>query len=116
MSGDDIDQTRHILRTWAPDQEPKYGPYIQYLSDWRDIVNRNSDGWHYWKIARNAAKKLSELATQLEEWVRSGGEAPHRLPQPPKPTLEQFRKALTPIKSFATRHQLPAPELKGVAS
>lgn len=105
----EIDQMVERLKHY-PYQE--FLPYIQFLSDWRDIVNQNSDGWCYWRIASKSAEKLQTLIHDLDCWIRYGGDAPHRLPQLPKPSHEQFRKALTSIRSFATRHKLQVPELK----
>lgn len=109
LNESEIDQMLERL-AYYPYQE--FLPYAQYLSDWRHTINANSDGWCYWKIASRSAGKLQTLIHDLDCWIRYGGDAPHRLPQLPKPTHEQFRKALTPIKSFATRHKLPAPTLK----
>lgn len=105
----EIDQLQETLQHY-PYQE--YLPYIQYLDEWRRTVNANSDGWAYWKIAAKAAEKLMTALHDLDCWIRYGGDSPHRLPQLPKPTHERFLKTLTPIKSFATRHKLPAPTLK----
>jgi hypothetical protein len=93
---------------------PEYRPYVEYLNEWKNIVNSNSDGWVYWKIAGRAANKLQQLVTGLVAWIRTGGDRPHRLPQPAKPTHAAFKASLRPIKSFATRHKLPAPTLTEV--
>jgi hypothetical protein len=28
---------------------PELAPYAKFLSDWKDTVNNNSDGWAYWQ-------------------------------------------------------------------
>lgn len=106
MNEGEIDQALDLVN-----EAPEYRRYVEYLSDWRHVINANSDGWCYWKIGSRCARKLEDLIQQLIEWIRYGGDSPHRLPQPPKPTPEAFRAALRPIKSFATRHKLPAPTL-----
>lgn len=99
MNEGEIDQMVEFTKYDAQE----YAPYAQYLSDWRDIVNENSDGWPYWKIGAGAATKLMEALQALQDSHRFRGEAPDDA---------QFRKALTPIKSFATRRGLPSPELQ----
>jgi hypothetical protein len=70
----------------------KYGgPRVQYIAAlflraFKDEVNAHSDGWAYWRPAAHAAKKLMEFV-QSKEPV----------------SLEQYKKALTPIRSFYTR-------------
>lgn len=65
---------------------------LRNLADWTD---RNSDGWCYWPKPCRAAAKLQEL---LEE------NHPNRRPwDAPPVTVEQYRKALVPIKAFRTR-------------
>lgn len=62
------------------------------LEQFKDIVNENSDGWPYWSPAPRAAKKLMEL-----------------IQKPDTATEVAFKKALTPIKTFCTRHKLQPP-------
>jgi hypothetical protein len=107
MNEGEIDQALYLI-----DAAPEYRRYVQYLKDWVEIVNHNSDGWAYWRIASRAANRLQDLTAQLVEWIRYGGDAPHRLPQPAKPTLAAFSASLRPIKAFATRQKLPAPMLR----
>jgi hypothetical protein len=86
----------------------EYLPYVKYLSDWRDTVNRNSDGWAYWRGGTKPASKLMELISQLMSSIRGWGGV-----RAERPTIKEFQKALTPIKSAATRHKLPPPILGG---
>ena len=77
-------------------------PFAQYLSDWRDIVDENSDGWSSWKAGSSCAGKLMGLLDEARKTRRTGGELPPR---------ELFVKALSPIKRLATTKHLPKPEL-----
>lgn len=58
-----------------------------FLSEFRDQVNRHSDGWPYWSPPVKAAAKLMAL---LE-----GGTPPSE---------SELQNALRPIKAFYTRH------------
>lgn len=102
MNEFEIEQALEIVRAHAP----KYLPYVEYLSDWRDIINQNSDGWAYWRGGTKPASKLMDLVNDLVVAIRGTGGR-----QGGMPTVEEFQKALTPIKSAATRHKLPAPVL-----
>lgn len=95
----DIDEILDITRHDYPEIEP----YAQFLYDWKEAVNSNSDGWPYWKAGRNAADKLADLL----EGVKTA-----RFGRGTIPTEAQLKKALTPIRAAATRHNLTAPELK----
>jgi len=70
-------------------------PACLTLSNLRDAVNDNSDGWPYWQAPAKAAGKLMELIQQAQNQERHGGA--HQI------TVQQVRKALTPVKSFRTR-------------
>jgi len=107
MNEGDIDQALELVNA-----APEYRRYVEYLSDWRYVLNANSDGWCYWRIGSRCSEKLQKLTEELIEWIRTGGDHPHRLPQPAKPNHKAFLASLTPIKSFATRHKLTAPTLK----
>ncbi|MTH96131.1 hypothetical protein [Roseibium sp. RKSG952] len=87
---------------------PEYAPYSQYLSDWRDIVNQNSDGWPYWKAGAKAADKLGALVKKAADSIR--------VPELDPPSIDEFKKSLAPIRAAATRHNLTAPELSKPAS
>jgi len=99
MNEYEIDEAARIIEHHAPELYP----YAKYLSDWRDTVNGNSDGWPYWKAGSSCAAKLMELVTQATNSIRGRGEMPSE---------SLFKKALTPIKSAATKFKLSAPELE----
>jgi hypothetical protein len=64
-------------------------PGARVLQAFKNMVNENSDGWPYWRLATNASVALQKL-------VQSGtADAP------------AIAKALVPIKSFCTRKGLP---------
>nr|WP_250807071.1 hypothetical protein [Neorhizobium tomejilense] len=94
----DIDEMVEI----AESDFPEILPFARYLADWRDTVNRNSDGWSSWRAGSSCASKLMELLQQAKDTRRTGGELPPR---------ELFIRALTPIKTLATKRNLPHPEL-----
>jgi hypothetical protein len=55
-------------------------------------TNANSDGWPYWRKPALAAKKLMALITSVDRF------------RPVDIDLADYKKALTPIKSFRTKH------------
>ena len=83
---------------------PEYLPYVRFLSDWRDTVNANSDGWPYWKAGTRCASTLMTLVTRATSSIRGRGDS--------LPSKKEFDRALTPIRSCATRHKFPAPALR----
>lgn len=90
-------------------------PYVQYLSDWRDVVNANSDGWPYWAGGVKAAAKLIEQVENLVQYVRNApADRFNFTPKQPRPWQEACKRALSPIKACATRHKWKAPELQPV--
>lgn len=78
-----------VMRYSLQDDEPVLGPAALTLRNLMDWTNRNSDGWCYWPKPCRAAKALQSLF-------------PRRWDDEP-PTVEQYRKALVPIKAFRTR-------------
>lgn len=62
------------------------GIATRFLKQFRDEVDNNSDGWAYWQAPTKAAEKLMAL-------IQSPGSA----------TIEKYRAALVPIRSFMTR-------------
>jgi len=78
-------------------EHPVLGPAtltIQNLMRWTD---ENSDGWAYWPKPTRAAAKLMELIERDGTWEYvSGGDREDA-------TVEEYRAALRPIKSFRTR-------------
>lgn len=104
MNEHEIDRALDLVGQHAPE----FLPYVKYLSDWRDVINQNSDGWPYWSAGTRPAGTLQELISKLvESTYRSGVAAPSE---------KEFQKALVPIKSFATRKNLPIPVLGGATS
>lgn len=111
MNEYEIDDHAAIIARGAP----QFSKYATFLQDWRDVVNHNSDGWHSWTAARRSADALVGLIERVVGNLR--GSTP-RLPggaKAPMPTEAEFRKALTPIRSFATKHGRTAPTLQETA-
>jgi hypothetical protein len=104
MNEGEIDDALNVVQHHAPE----YLPYIKYLSDWRDTINSNSDGWPYWTAGTRCASKLMELTSTLMSSIRGYGGR-----EVPRPPIQEFSKTLTPIKTCATRHKLPVPVLGG---
>lgn len=102
MNESEIDETLELVAARAPE----YLPYAKYLSDWRRIVNGNSDGWPYWKAGTRCASNLMELLKALVASIRDRDDS--------APPIKAFDRSLTPIKACATRHKLPAPSLDEV--
>lgn len=100
MNEYEIDNAVELLTSEAPE----VAPYAMYLQHWKNIVNENSDGWPYWAAASKAASKLQTLIDKSTKIVRGWDRGEH-------PTEGELRAALTPIKSLATKHKLPQPEL-----
>lgn len=103
MNEHDVDDILELTQR----QFPEFERYAQYLVEWKDTINSNSDGWAYWKSGRGAADKLAGLLDQVKMSAFGRAELP---------TEDQLKKALTPIKAAATRHGLPAPELQEPSS
>lgn len=99
MNERDIEYAFDIVQVHAPE----YLPYVKYLSEWRDIVNQNSDGWAYWKAGARCASDLVDLVGRLLASARGGG---------PKPSGKEFERAIVQIQRCAKRHKLPAPVFK----
>jgi hypothetical protein len=66
---------------------PVLGKATAFLWAFMGEVNAHSDGWAYWRLPVEAAKKLMAL-------IQSG---------PDKATEAALKQAITPIKSFYTR-------------
>lgn len=99
MNEFEIDEALNIIGQHAPE----FLPYAKFLSDWRDIINQNSDGWAYWKAGTRPARNLEDGIQRIVDSVRGRGTS--------VPSTRDLDRALTPIKSFATRHKLPVPTL-----
>lgn len=102
MNEHEIDEAVLIVKEYAPE----FLPYAKFLSDWRDIINQNSDGWPYWSAGTRPSGALQELVAKLVDSIRGARGTV-------APSAREFVKALTPIKSFATRKNLPVPVLGG---
>lgn len=105
MNEPEIDEALAIIGKYAP----RFLPYAKYLSDWRDIINQNSDGWAYWSAGTRPAGKLQELLSAIISNIRGNV----RGRNVPEPSVRDLDRALTPIKSIATRKNLPVPVLGG---
>jgi hypothetical protein len=101
MNESEIDEALVLVGKYAP----RFLPYAKYLSDWRDIINQNSDGWAYWSAGTRPAGKLQELLSAIISNIRGRNV--------PEPSVKELDRALVPIKSIATRKKLPVPVLGG---
>lgn len=99
----EIEEALRLAKTRPSVQE--FLPYVQFLSDWKDVVNANSDGWPYWSGAVKVAKRLIVEVENLVHYIRYGIHAPTHL-NVTVPDHKRFRSALSPIKGFATKHKL----------
>ena len=90
----EIDEIASAVRRNAPELVI----YANALTQWRDIVDSHSDGWHVWPGGRKAAAQLSGLL--------AGARYPYAWQ---RPTMAECRKAMGSIKRTATRQNLPAP-------
>lgn len=79
-------------RAFRHQNHPVLGKATRFLQRFRDLIDENSDGWAYWRAPVKAAAKLMDM-----------------IQQPETATEAAYKKAMTPIKSFCTRHKLPLP-------
>lgn len=82
-------------------------PYAEFLYQWMEIINSNSDGWPYWDKGRKAADTLVEALYAVHAEFR-----PHFIPD--EVDMDQVKKGVTRIRSAATRLNLPKPEVEGL--
>lgn len=75
---------------------PILGPATRTLSQLRDETNRMSDGWHSWPKPCRAARKLQELIRRADHRRITADEDIDI-------TLDDLKKAYSPIKAFCTR-------------
>jgi hypothetical protein len=80
--------------------DPVLGPVARYLSDYRDIINRNSDGWHVWSGGSQAGSALMQILQDAKERTWQGY---HLREGHGAPTQSDIKKAIVPIKAFFTR-------------
>ncbi|WP_456718042.1 MULTISPECIES: hypothetical protein [unclassified Bradyrhizobium] len=99
MNEAEIDNAVEVIKERAP----QFYKYAKYLADWRDVVNQSSDGWHSWRAGSKCADTLSALLTAVMSVARGRSKD--------MPTDAEFKKALTPIRATATKHNLTAPVL-----
>jgi hypothetical protein len=76
-------------------RHPVLGPATRFLVEFRDLVDSNSDGWCYWRAPVRACDRLFTL-----------------IKTPQAATPDALKRALTPIKSFCTRHRLAMPAIE----
>lgn len=76
---------------------PVLGPATQTLVNLVRWTNSNSDGWPYWQKPAKAADKLMTLIGTSVAYRVAG-------PERQDATMEAYRAALTPLKSFRTRY------------
>lgn len=84
------------LRMTAEFELPVARRGAEILSKLKDWTNDNSDGWPYWSKPSKAADKLM-VALHSATGASYGGDNVDM-------TEAQLKAALTPIKSFLTRH------------
>jgi len=75
---------------------PILGPAVKTLDSLVSWTNRNSDGWAYWSKPCRAAAKLMEM-------IERDGTSRFFDCDRPDVTVDEYRKALRPIKAFRTR-------------
>jgi hypothetical protein len=99
MNEAEIDNALEIIEAHAP----QFYKYAKFLSDWRDVVNANSDGWAYWRAGTSCADALSAHVSAVVTKLRGHSQA--------FPTEAEFKTSLRPIRATATKRELKAPEL-----
>src|SRR5262245_30255423 len=83
-------------RAWS--DHPILGPAVRTLDNLRRWTNQNSDGWGDWPKACRAAARLMEM-------IERDGTSTYKYDsERPDVTVEEYRRALQPIKAFRTRH------------
>src|SRR5262245_33776887 len=75
---------------------PVLGPATLTIRNLMDWTNQNSDGWAYWPKPCRAAKRLIDLIERDGTWEARYGDRSDA-------TVEEYRAALRPVKSFRTR-------------
>jgi hypothetical protein len=81
---------------------PILGPATQFLWNFKNVVNENTDGWCYWEATGTSAQKLMDLINDAKYSGASDGGIP---------TEEQINKAMIPIKSLCTKHKFTLPPI-----
>jgi hypothetical protein len=80
---------------------PVLGPATRTLANLVEWTNANSDGWPYWRKPAQAAAKLMALIEQGERHDRGK----YQGPRTPDVTVQDYKRALTPLKAFRTRQE-----------
>ncbi len=81
-------------------RDPVLGPAALALQAYKDAMNGMSDGWAYWSRGRKPTEKLQTI-------IEDAMLARHRNHPRREWTEADVRKALTPMKSAATRLGIP---------
>ena len=101
LNENEVDRLVGICAEYAPDIER----FAQFLADWKDIVNENSDGWIHWKPAYNASGRLQKLLSDSRISLIESRSLPD---------ASEFVSSLIPIYKLADKHNLPKPKLQEV--
>ena len=82
------------VRNWVPQaaEFPHLAAAAITMDELVRWTNTNSDGWPYWRKPALAAKKLMALLTEVDRF------------RPVDIDAADYKKALTPIKTFRTKH------------
>lgn len=72
---------------------PVLSKAAHFLQAFMEEVDAHSDGWAYWRAPVHAANKLCNLLQEPRDYPGA---------------LAAYKHALTPIKSFMTRHGVKA--------
>ena len=74
------------------------GPAVRTLSNYRNVINRNSDGWPYWSGGTKPASKLTELLEAAVAHRRQSWD-----PDYVEPTLKDVVATYRPMKALLTK-------------
>ena len=87
------------------DDTPNLRRAVVVLDQLKEWTNAHSDGWQYWRLPKQAAKKLMALveAATVDYY---GGEVQDI-------TRTELARAFTPIKAFLTRQKVDHREVFG---
>jgi len=92
MNNHDLDQA---WRRWQ--LHPVLGPAIRTVANVKDMADRNSDGWCYWRAPVQACQGLIEL-------IERDGTARYAYDEErADATAEEYKRALRAVKAFRTR-------------
>lgn len=79
--------------------DPVLGPAAMYLRDFRDMINKHSDGWAYWHHGRKCANDLQDMLSKAMDnrW------RPER--DYVAPTRKDVVRVTNKIANFVKRHE-----------